>query len=306
MAVASILDKVGATPLLRLARLDPELSGVEVWAKAEFLNPSGSVKDRAAKSMIEDGIWTGRFAEGKILLDATSGNTGISYAMFCAALGRRAELCVPKNLSRGRKLVLEAYGAGLIETDPLLGSDGAQLKARELAGSFSDKYFYPDQYNNPENWKAHYRGTAEEIWAQTGGGITHFVAGTGSCGTFVGTVRRLKEFNSAVQGVVMQPDSPLHGLEGMRHLASSIVPGCYDSGLADAVVEASTGEARKTAAALARTEGLFVGVSSGANVSAALRLARRLPAGSLVVTVLCDSGFRYLDDGFWEEPLAPS
>ena len=304
MPVSTILDEVGVTPLLRLVRLDPGLSGVEVWAKAEFFNPSGSVKDRAAKAMIEDGIRTGRFAENKILLDATSGNTGIAYAMFCAALGRQAELCVPKNMSPGRKLVFQAYGAGLIQTDPLLSSDGAQLKAKELAERFPDKYFYPDQYNNPENWKAHYRGTAEEIWAQTGGRITHFVSGTGSCGTFVGTARRLKELRPTLKSAVMQPDSPLHGFEGMRHLASALVPGFYDPGLADAVIEVSTGEARKTALELARREGLFVGVSSGGNVSAALRLARTLPAGSLVVTVLCDGGFRYLEDGPWKDAHA--
>jgi cysteine synthase B len=209
----SLFDMVGNTPLIHLSRIAPDLADASVWVKAEYLNPSGSVKDRAAKAMIEEGIRSGQFPDKKILLDATSGNTGISYAVFCATLGRRIELCVPKNLSAARKTVLRAHGAEVIETDPLLGSDGAQARAKELAERWKERYFYPDQYNNPENWKAHYRSTAEEIWRQTNGRITHFVSGLGSCGTFVGTSRKLKELNPAIRNVVMQPDSPFHGLE---------------------------------------------------------------------------------------------
>jgi cysteine synthase B len=299
MMAGSVFDMVGNTPLLHLARIAPDLEDVAVWAKAEYLNPSGSVKDRAAKAMIEEGMRSGRFPEEKILLDATSGNTGIAYAAFCAALGRRIELCVPKNLSAFLKTALAAYGAELIETDPLLGADGAQARARELAESLGERYFYPDQYNNPENWKAHYRTTAEEIWRQTNGLVTHFVAGLGSCGTFVGTARRLKELNPAIQTIIVQPDSPFHGLEGMRHLGSAAIPGFWEPSLADGDIEISTEAARDMAACLARTEGLFSGVSSGANVTAALRLARTLPARSLVATILCDSGFRHLADGPW-------
>jgi cysteine synthase B len=293
--------RIGRTPLILLSRLAPELpTGVHVYAKAEHLNPGGSVKDRAAWSMIRDGISSGRLRPGMTILDATSGNTGIAYAMIAATLGYRVALCLPKNTSTERKRIMRAYGAELIETDPLQSSDGAQIRAMELAAEAPEKYFYPDQYNNDANWRAHYETTAPEIWEQTGGRVTHFIAGMGTSGTFTGTVRRLKELNPRLYAVRMQPDSPMHGLEGMKHMETTIVPGIYDASLADEEVEVATEDAQGTALLLARKEGLFVGVSSGANVFAAVRLARTLPKSSVVVTVLCDTGARYLGDTFWE------
>ncbi len=293
---------IGHTPLLRLTRVTAEVpEGVTVYAKAEHLNPGGSVKDRAAWSMIRDGVESGRLRPGMTILDATSGNTGIAYAMMGAILGYRVALCLPKNTSPERKRIMRAYGAELIETDPLQSSDGAQLRAMELASESPATYFYSDQYNNDANWRAHYETTGREIWEQTGGRVTHFVAGMGTSGTFMGTTRRLKELNPALHAVRMQPDSPLHGLEGMKHMESTILPGIYDPALADEEVEVATEDAQAMARRLARLEGLFVGVSSGANVHAAVRLARTLPADSVVVTVLCDTGMRYLGDTFWEE-----
>jgi cysteine synthase B len=298
-----LLSQIGNTPLLSFPRIARELeaAGVELYAKAEHLNPGGSVKDRPALAMILDGERSGRLTRDKIILDATSGNTGIAYAFIGAARGYRVALCLPKHASIERKRMLHIYGAELIETDPREGADGAQLVAKQLAADEPEKYFYPDQYNNKENWRAHYRTTAPEIWEQTGGRITHFLAGMGTAGTFTGTVRRLKELNTKLRAIAMQPDSPLHGLEGMRHMETALVPGIYDSALADETVELSTEDAQEMARRLAREEGLFVGVSSGANVLAALRYARKLPAGSVVVTVLCDGGGRYLSDEFWEE-----
>ncbi len=293
--------RIGNTPLILLSRLVPDLpAGVQVYAKAEHLNPGGSVKDRAAWSMIGDGIRTGRLRPGMTILDATSGNTGIAYAMIAATLGYPVTLCLPRNTSAERKRIMRAYGAELIETDPLQSSDGAQIRAMELAAQAPDRYFYPDQYNNDANWRAHYETTAPEIWEQTGGRVTHFIAGMGTSGTFTGTTRRLKELNPGLHAVRMQPDSPLHGLEGMKHMETTIVPGIYDASLADEEVEVATEDAQATALQLARREGLFVGVSSGANVFAAVRLARRLSSGAVVVTVLCDTGARYLGDTFWE------
>ena len=298
----SLLSKIGRTPLISLPRIAVGLpAGVSLYLKAEHLNPGGSVKDRAALSMILDGERSGRLTQGKTILDATSGNTGIAYAMIGAALGYTVTLCLPRNASIERKRMLRIYGAELVETDPLEGADGAQLVAQELAEREPEKFFYPDQYNNPANWRAHYEGTAPEIWEQTSGRITHFLSGTGTSGTFVGTVRRLRELNPGLRAVQMQPDSPLHGLEGTKHLATAIVPGIYDPTLADETLEVSTEEAQAMARRLAREEGLFVGTSSGANIIAALRLAQTLPAGALVVTVLCDNGGRYLSDEFWEE-----
>jgi S-sulfo-L-cysteine synthase (O-acetyl-L-serine-dependent) len=298
-----LLENVGGTPLLRLPRLarGPEAHSVEVYAKAEHLNPGGSVKDRAALSMILDGERTGRLTPDKILLDATSGNTGIAYAMIGAARGYRVRLCLPRNASVERKRMLRIHGAELIETDPREGTDGPQRLAQRMAAEEPETYFYPNQYDNPANWRAHYEGTAPEIWEQTGGRITHFLAGIGTSGTFTGTARRLKELNSKLKAVLMQPDSPLHGLEGMRHVETSIVPGIFDDALADERVEVSTEESQEMARRLALEEGLFVGVSSGANVAAALRYAAGLPAGSVVVTVLCDGGGRYLSEEFWGE-----
>jgi cysteine synthase B len=301
----NVLSKIGGTPLLRLRRIGRDLpAGVEVFAKAEHLNPGGSVKDRAALAMIRDGERRHQLTPDKIILDATSGNTGIAYAMIGAALGYRVMLCLPENTHPGRKNILRAYGAELIETDPLRATDGAQLLACEMAASDPEKYFYPDQFNNDANWQAHYNGTGPEIWEQTRGRITHFLAGIGTSGTFTGTSRRLKELNPRVRAIAMQPDSPLHGLEGMRHLPTTIVPGIYDPALADDVVEVSTEDAHETIRRLAREEGLLVGVSAGGNVCAALRLARTLPPGSVVVTVLCDNGERYIGEEFWDNTNA--
>ncbi len=298
-----LLENVGGTPLLRLPRLARGAAGrgVEVYAKAEHLNPGGSVKDRAALAMILDGESTGRLTPDKILLDATSGNTGIAYAMIGAARGYRVRLCLPGHASAERKRMLRVYGAELVETDPREGNDAPQRLAQRMAEEEPERYFYPNQYDNPANWRAHYDGTAPEIWEQTAGRVTHFLAGVGTSGTFTGTARRLKEFNPDVEAVLMQPDSPFHGLEGMRHVETSIVPAIFDAGLADARVEVSTEGAQATARRLALEEGLFVGVSSGANVAAALRYAERLPPGSVVVTVLCDGGGRYLSEEFWGE-----
>lgn len=292
---------VGNTPLIRLRSVTKDLpAAVEVYAKAEFMNPGGSVKDRAALAMILAGERTGALTPDKTILDATSGNTGIAYAMLGAARGYRVTLTLPKNASAARKKILKLYGAEIIETDPLEGTDGAQIKAKELAARFPDKYFYPDQYNNAANWQAHYATTAPEIWRQTRGRVTHFVAGLGTTGTFVGTSRRLKEFNANIQTVSMQPATPLHGLEGMKHLETAIVPGIYDATVADKNVEVETEDAQTMTRRLAREEGLFVGVSAGANVSAALRVARELKEG-VIVTVLCDGGAKYLHEDFWNE-----
>ncbi|HEX8498996.1 MAG TPA: cysteine synthase family protein [Pyrinomonadaceae bacterium] len=297
-----LLENVGGTPLLRLGRVARGLPrGVEVLAKAEHLNPGGSVKDRAALAMILDGERTGRLTPGKVILDATSGNTGIAYAMIGAARGYRVRLCLPRNANFERKRTLRLHGAELLETDPREGLDGPQRLAQRLAAEEPGAYFYPNQYDNPANWRAHYDGTAPEIWEQTGGRVTHFLSGVGTSGTFTGTVRRLRELNPNLKAVLMQPDSPLHGLEGTRHLETSIVPGIFDASLADERVEISTEAAQAMARRLALEEGLFVGVSSGANVAAALDYARGLGEGAVVVTVLCDGGGRYLSEEFWEE-----
>lgn len=299
---ASLLSSIGGTPLLHLGRVARDLpTGVEVYAKAEHLNPGGSVKDRAALFMILDGERRGLLHPGKTIIDATSGNTGIAYAMIGAQRGYRVTICLPRNANVERKRILRSYGAELVETAPVEGIDGAQLHAREMAGNEPERYFYPDQFNNPANWRAHYETTAPEIWEQTEGRVTHFLAGMGTSGTFTGTTRRLKEFNPRIHAISMQPDSPFHGLEGMKHMASVMVPGIYDPALADENHTVSTEEAQSMARLLAREEGLLVGTSSGANVFAALRLASKLPAGSVVVTVLCDVGERYLDEAFWEE-----
>ena len=295
-------SQIGNTPLLRLRNVTRELpAGIEVLVKAEYLNPGGSVKDRPALAMIRDGETSGRLYPGKTILDATSGNTGIAYAMIGAVLRYPVTLCLPKNASVERKQILQIFGAELIETDPLHGSDGAQQIARELATREPEKYFYPDQYNNDANWRAHYKGTGREIWEQTDGRVTHFISGLGTCGTFVGVTRRLKEFNPLVRAISMEPDSPIHGLEGLKHLPTSKMPGIFDPTLADRKVEVPTEEAQAMTRRLAREEGLLVGVSSGANVLAALRLASELPKGSVVVTILCDGGERYMSEEFWEE-----
>jgi len=301
---SGVLAAIGKTPLIRLGHpvgdTEESRSGVEVHAKAEHLNPGGSVKDRAARAIILDAERTGRLTRGKTILDATSGNTGIAYAMIGAALGYPVTLCLPRNASPERKRALRIYGATIIETDPLEATDGAQRRAQSLARESPDLYFYADQYNNDANWRAHFETTAEEIWDQTGGRITHFVAGLGTSGTFVGTTRRLKQLNPAIRAVSMQPDLPLHGLEGMKHMATAMVPGIFDRSLADEEVEVATPDAQEMTRQLARRDGLIVGVSAGANVFAAWRVARTLPLGSVVVTILCDGGSRYLGDAFWD------
>jgi cysteine synthase B len=299
----SLLEaSIGNTPLVRLRSVTKHLpENVEVFAKAEFLNPGGSVKDRAALAMIIAGENSGQLNREKVILDATSGNTGIAYAMIGAARGYQVTLALPKNASQARKRILKTYGAEIIETDPMSGTDGAQLVARQLVVENPDKYFYPDQYNNPANWQAHYSTTAPEIWWQTNGRVTHFVAGLGTTGTFVGTTKRLKELNPLLRSISMQPDSPLHGLEGMKHLDTAIVPGIYDPLIADDNVEVATEDAQAMTRRLAREEGVFVGVSSGGNVHAAIKLAEQIEGDAVVVTILCDGGSKYLDDPFWGE-----
>ena len=295
-------SQIGRTPLLGLRRVVTGLpDGVEILVKAEHMNPGGSVKDRAALAMILDGERSGRLYPGKVILDASSGNTGIAYAMIGAARGYSVTICLPANASVERKRMLQVLGAKTIETDPMQGSDGAQAVAREMAGRDSATYFYPDQYNNDANWRAHYDGTGPEIWEQTEGRITHFVAGLGTCGTFTGVGRRLKELNPAIRLISMEPDSPIHGLEGLKHLPTSRMPGIFDPALADETVEVETEAAQEMTRRLGREEGLFVGVSSGANVVAALALGRRQGPGSLIVTILCDGGERYLSERFWAE-----
>ncbi|MGH9908516.1 MAG: PLP-dependent cysteine synthase family protein [Pyrinomonadaceae bacterium] len=292
----SIEAAIGRTPLLCLRRITRELpDDVEVAAKAEHLNPGGSVKDRAALAMIIKGEETGKLRPGMTILDASSGNTGIAYAMIGAARGYPVMICLPKNASRHRKDVLRSFGVSIVETDPLLSTDGAQLVAREIHASDPKKYFYPDQYNNPANWLAHYEGTGPEIWEQSEKRVTHFVAGLGTSGTFVGTTRSLKEFNPSIQCISVQPDSPLHGLEGLKHMATAAVPGIYDSTLADNNVAATTEDAQAMVSRLAQEEGLLVGVSSGANLHVAMQIARSAPRGSLIVTIICDGGERYID-----------
>ncbi|MBX3276554.1 MAG: cysteine synthase family protein [Acidobacteria bacterium] len=298
-APAPLLDLIGNTPLLKLQHLN-ENPRVEIYAKAEWANPGGSVKDRPALRMILEGERTGALTREKTIIDATSGNTGIAYAMIGAARGYRVQLCLPKNASPERKAVLRAYGAELILTDPLAGSDGAIREVRRIVAEDPKQYFYPDQYNNPANWQAHYETTGLEIYEQTLGRITHFVAGLGTSGTFMGAGRRLKELNPGVRLISMEPDSPFHGLEGLKHMETSIVPGIYNPSLADEKIEISTEDAYRIARRLAREEGWFVGISAAANVLAALTLARRLEHG-VIATVLCDGGVKYLSDPFWSE-----
>ncbi len=295
--------RVGGTPLLPLRRLSAGLKGVELYAKAEFLNPSGSVKDRAALAMIEDGERRGLLTPDRILLDATSGNTGIAYAMIAASRGYRVRLCMPANVSRERQRILRAFGAELILTDPAEGSDGAIRECRRIYQADPQRYYYPDQYNNPANWRAHYRTTGVEILRQTQGHITHFVAVLGTSGTFVGTSRRLRRHKPDVQCWAVQPASPFHGIEGAKHMDSAIVPGIWDPSVADGTIWVETERAHEMTRRLAREEGLLVGISSGANVAAALELAHRLAAEgrtAVIVTVLCDDGQRYLSEEFWD------
>jgi len=294
-----LIDRIGDTPLLRLDRIGADLpEAVTLCAKAEHLNPGGSVKDRPALRMIQDGLRSGAFRRDQTLIDATSGNTGIAYAMIGAAMDLDVTLALPENASAERKQTLRAYGADLILTDPTGGTDDAQRKVKEIVDAHPDRYFYPDQYNNDANWQAHYDGTGPEIWRQSGGEVTHFVAGLGTTGTFTGVTRHLKEIAPSVVAVALQPDTPLHGLEGLKHLETALVPGIYDADLVDEHRTCTTEDALVMRKRLARDEGLLVGPSAGANVAAALDVAQSLDAGT-VVTILCDTGTRYLSDDGW-------
>lgn len=301
-AFSSVIDLIGNTPLVRLQSFERGLRGIELYAKAEWHNPGGSVKDRPAARMIADGERTGQLTRDKIILDATSGNTGIAYAMIGAARGYRVRLCVPENVTPERKQVLRAFAAEVVFTSPMDGSDGAIVKAREMYEEHPELYFYPDQYNNESNWQAHFDTTGPEIIDQTGGRLTHFVAGLGTTGTFVGVGRRLRQFNPAVKLISVQPDSPLHGLEGLKHMDSAIVPGIYDPSLADEDVRVSTEDAFEITRQLARREGLLVGISSGANLAGALRVAART-SDAVFVVVFCDGGDKYLSERFWDEGI---
>ncbi len=294
------LERIGNTPLLRLQRIGRELEQVEILGKAEWMNPGGSVKDRAAANIVLDAMRTGKLQPGQALLDSTSGNTGIAYAMLGAAMGFPVTLCMPTNVSVERKRILNAYGANIIYTDPGEGSDGAIRKARELAAADPHKYYYADQYSNDNNWRAHYRTTAEEIWRQTEGRVTHFVAMLGTSGTFVGTTRRLKELNPGIRCVSLQPDSAFHGIEGAKHMPTAIVPKIYDDALADENIGISTEDAYEMTRRMAREEGLLVGISAAAAVVGCLQVARKLKEPAVIATIFCDSGDKYLSERFWE------
>jgi cysteine synthase B len=296
----SVFDLIGNTPLIRLSSFESGLRNVELWAKAEWRNPGGSVKDRPAARMILDGERSGALTRDKILLDATSGNTGIAYAMIGASRGYRVRLCVPENVTPERKRILRAFGAEIVFTDPMEGSDGAIVRAKAMYAESPDLYFYPDQYSNPGNWRSHYDTTAPEIIEQAGGRLTHFVAGLGTSGTFVGVGRRLREFNPSIRLISVQPDSPLHGLEGLKHMATAIVPAIYDPTLADEDLGVATEEAFDLTRRLARS-GVFVGISSGANLAGALHVARQV-SDAMIVVVFCDGGEKYLSERFWDEP----
>ncbi len=301
---STILERIGNTPLVRLDGLAEHLPGIQILGKAEWANPGGSVKDRAASAIVTDAQRRGLIGNGKGLLDATSGNTGIAYAMLGAALGFPVTLCMPSNVSPERKKYLAAYGANVVWTNPADGSDGAIRKARELAAAEPGRYYYADQYSNDENWRAHYRTTANEIWQHTEGQITHFVAGLGTSGTFVGTTRRLRELNPAIRCISMQPDSAFNGLEGLKHMATAIVPRIYDPTLAHANIDMDTEVAYRTCRTLGRKHGLLVGISSGAAVAAALQVAEqeaRAGREAVIVTILPDSSEKYMSDRFWQE-----
>ena len=298
------LQRVGNTPLLRLESLARGMRHVQVLGKAEWVNPGGSVKDRAALNIIENALRSGALGGGRRLLDATSGNTGIAYAMIGAARGVVVTLCVPENVSAERKRILAAYGAEIIWTDPQEGTDGAIRLARKMHQAEPDKYFYADQYSNRANWLAHYHGTAQEIWSQTRGAITHFIAGLGTSGTFVGTTRRLKELNPEIRAISVQPDSAFHGLEGLKHMPTAMVPRIYDPSLADVKFEVGTEAAYSMVKRIARTSGVLLGISGGAALVAAEKVAQESAANdkpAVIVAVLPDSGDRYLSENFWSE-----
>jgi cysteine synthase B len=299
----SLLDRIGNTPLLRLERIGPEFPNAEFCAKAEWFNPGGSVKDRPALSMIQAGIASGELRPGKTIIDATSGNTGIAYAMVAAALGYPVQLCLPDSASHERKRILSALGAEIVITPGDEGTDGAIRKVHEIVAQNPEKYFYPDQYSNPANWQAHYRTTANEIWQQTAGRITHFVAGLGTSGTFVGTTRRLKELNPAIHCVSLQPDASFHGLEGWKHMPTAIRPAIYDDTLADQNLPVSTENSYRLVKRLARQEGLLVSPSAAAALLGCFQVAAGSPknAKAVIVTIFADSASKYLNERFWDE-----
>jgi cysteine synthase B len=307
----TLLERIGNTPLVRLDKLTAHLGdNIRIYGKAEWMNPGGSVKDRAASNIVKTAIAEGRLdpdSKRKTLLDATSGNTGIAYAMLGAALGFPVQLCMPANVSVERKRILAAYGADVIFTDPADGSDGAIRKVKEVAATDPDRFFYADQYGNDNNWRAHYNGTANEIWQQTEGTVTHFVSALGTSGTFMGTTRRLKELNPAIKCISMQPDSPFNGLEGLKHMATAIVPPIYDPNLADWNIDQATEPAYAMAKWLGRNQGILVGVSAAAATCAALEVAEAENAAgreAVIVTILCDSADKYLSERFWADPIA--
>lgn len=290
-------DAIGNTPLFELSALLGNSCKTRIFGKGEFLNASGSVKDRAAKSMLEDGLRSGRLAKNKTIIEATSGNTGIAFAMLGAAMGIRVVLCMPENVTHERKVIMRSYGAEIIETSAPEGIEGAYSAAKELVAKTPDKYFYPDQYINPQNWLAHYNTTANEIWRQTHGEVTHFVSGTGTAGTFMGCSKRLKELNAGILCCNMTPDCVFHGIEGIKHVSAVEKKGFFDKSVSDGEIIVTTEEAYEMTRRLALEVGLFAGISSGANTAAAVKLAQTLPDNSTVVTVLCDSGCRYISSG---------
>jgi cysteine synthase B len=297
-AVSSVLELIGRTPLIRLTQFEHETPGVELYAKAEGHNPGGSVKDRAAARMILEGEQTGKLRPGLTSTDATSGNTGIAYSMIGAAKGYKVKLFLPENASPERKLILRAFGAELVLTSPLEGTDGAIRAVRQLVAEHPDEYFYPDQYSNDANWRAHFDTTGPEIIEQTGGRVTHFLAGLGTSGTFMGTSRALRQFNPGIKVMSFQPDSPFHGLEGLKHMETAMVPSIYDASLADADLRVSTEDAHRCVRRLAREAGLMVGISAGGALAATLQFARTLDRGVLV-TVFPDGAEKYLTESFW-------
>ncbi len=299
-----ILAHIGNTPLLRLKRITRDLPGIEIYGKAEYFNPGGSVKDRPALNMILDGERTGKLKPGGTILDSTSGNTGIAYSMIAASRGYKVKLCVPANASMERKRILQAYGAEIVFTDPGEGSDGAMRKVHAIYKADPDAYFYPNQYDNPANWQAHFNTTGPEIIEQTGGRITHFIAALGTSGTFMGTTRRLKKELPHVECISVQPSSGFHGLEGLKHMPTAIQPKIYDDQLADRNIWMETDDAHTMVKRLAREEGVLIGISAGANVHAALTLGKELHAQgreAVIVSVLCDSADKYLSEHFWDE-----
>jgi cysteine synthase B len=304
LVATDLLQLVGHTPLIRLQHLAREFPGIEIYGKAEFFNPGGSVKDRAALNMILDGERTGKLTRDRVILDSTSGNTGIAYAMIAAYRGYKVKLCLPKNASMERKHVLQAYGAEMVFSDPGEGSDGAIRLCREIYKEDPDRYFYPDQYNNPANWKAHYEGTAVEILAQTERRISHFVACMGTSGTFMGNSRRLRKEIPGIQCISAQPSSGFHGLEGLKHMPTAIVPGIYDPELADDNIWIETEDAYAMCRRLGREEAVLAGISSGANLVAAMTVARRLAETGkrgVIVTILADGAYKYLSEPFWND-----